>query len=177
MTLMDASEQAWKDVEGYEGLYKINNFGDVYSLIKHKILSPSKHKRGYHLVLLTKNKQHKQHYVHRLVAKAFIPNPQNKIEVNHKDGNKINNSVDNLEWCTRTENSEHAYLNGLRAMQCKTPVEALDLSNGYTCVYPSMSEASRRTGINIGNISRCCNGSCKSAGGFVFKKYMSEEMI
>lgn len=174
MFSLEASKQEWKDVKGYEGLYKISKTGVVYSLIKHRNLSYSKHKRGYHLVLLTKNKKHKQHYVHRLVAEAFIPNPQNKIEVNHKDGNKINNSVENLEWCTRVENSEHAYINGLRTMQCEISVEALNLSDGCTCIYPSMSEASRQTGINIGNISRCCNGKCKSAGGFVFRKHMSE---
>ena len=163
-------KEEWKDIPEYEGLYRISNFGSVYSLIKDKVLKPAKHKRGYEVIVLSKDKKHKTYLVHRLVAKTFIPNPQNKIEVNHKDGNKNNNNVLNLEWCTREENTRHAFLNGLRPMQCKIKIEALRLRDNCLFLYQSMSEASRQTGVNLGNISRCCNGKCNSAGGFVFKK-------
>lgn len=167
-------KEEWRDVPGYEGLYKISNCGDVFSLIKNKILQPAKHKKGYDLIVLTKDKKHKTHYIHRLVAKAFIPNPKNKIEVNHKDGNKNNNNVLNLEWCTREENTRHAFLNGLRPMKCQIETEAIRLYDNYSFIYPSISEASRSTGVNQGNISRCCNGKCNSAGGFVFRKIFND---
>ncbi len=125
-------EEIWKDIEGYEGIYQISNLGRVRSLdrivtrkgtpgyrgesgqffpgqiLKHKIS-----KFGYHRIGLFKNRKQKFLLIHRLVAKAFIPNPENKRAVNHKNGIKSNNKVQNLEWCTNKENSLHAKDNGL----------------------------------------------------------------
>lgn len=114
-------KEIWKDIEGYEGLYQISNFGRVKSLPKkngnsyqeERILKP-KNNQGYMQVNLYKNKKCKSIVIHRMVAKAFIKNEYNKREVNHIDGNKANNRVDNLEWCTPSENQKHAYRIGLK---------------------------------------------------------------
>ena len=162
--------EVWKAVKGYEGLYEISNTGKVKSLIKERLLKPWEHKKGYLVVKLTKDKSHKEFKIHRLVAQAFIPNIDNKEQVNHIDGNKHNNYVENLEWCNDAENRMHAYKNGLRKMEELIEVEMVSIDGNFIDKFPSISEASRRTGINIGNISRCCNGGCKTAGGYIFKR-------
>ena len=109
-------EEIWKDIEGYEGIYQVSNLGRVRSLDrkvwnytkKGRILKSHSNGHGYQNVSLhNKNKIEKHAYIHILVAKAFIPNPENKKEVNHKDFNKENNCADNLEWVTREENKKH----------------------------------------------------------------------
>ena len=160
----------WKPIAGYEGIYEISDNGEIKSLIKNRLLKPCIHKKGYLVVTLTKGNVHKHYYVHRLVAQAFIPNTDNKEQVNHIDGNKHNNYVENLEWCNNTENRTHAYKNGLRKMEEFIEVEMVSIDGKFIDKFPSISEASRRTGINIGNISRCCNGGCKTAGGYIFKR-------
>ena len=108
----------WKDVVGYEGLYQVNKNGQIYSLISNKTLKffyrGSRQDNKYLVVELHKNKKGKTISVHRIVAEAFIPNPNNLPCVNHKDGNKYNNCVDNLEWCTYSENNAHAFQTGLK---------------------------------------------------------------
>ena len=118
--------EIWKDVDGYSGLYQVSNFGNVKSLSKHvpcksgktrklpeKILKPAKTDSGYFVVCLSKNKISKHYKIHRLVASAFIENKERKKCVNHIDGDKTNNNVSNLEWCTYSENMKHAFSNGL----------------------------------------------------------------
>jgi len=105
-------EEIWKDIQGFEGLYKISNFGRVLSFKKGKMKNLCIDKDGYLVVnLYKKNKNHNKK-VHRLVADAFIPNPNNLPEVNHKNENndKANNYVDNLEWCTKSKNMKHSFL-------------------------------------------------------------------
>ena len=108
----------WKDVKDYEGLYRVNTQGEIYSFLSNKILKPfwrgSRSDNKYLVVDLHKNKTGKTISVHRIVAEAFIPNPDNLPCVNHKDGNKFNNCVDNLEWCTYSENNYHACRTGLK---------------------------------------------------------------
>lgn len=99
-------EEIWVDIFGFEGLYKISNYGRVYSLYTNKILSPGL-SQGYHYVVLSKNKQKFNKQVHRLVAENFIHNPANLPIINHKDENKINNFVNNLEWCTYSYNNTY----------------------------------------------------------------------
>ena len=102
-------EEIWKDVVGFEG-YKVSNFGNVKGKYG-RILKPAKDKKtGYYLVCLHKDKKPHTKTVHRLVAKAFIENPNEYPQVNHRDCVKTNNHVDNLEWCTREENEQHKYL-------------------------------------------------------------------
>lgn len=102
--------EIWRDIEGYEGLYQVSSWGRVRIVFcndLYKILNPETTKKGYLRVDLYNGPSRKHFKVHRLVAKAFIPNPKNKPQVNHKDGNKKNNSVTNLEWVTDAENKKH----------------------------------------------------------------------
>lgn len=124
--------EIWKDIPEYEGYYQVSNLGNVRSLDRIRETHPSAKKQfkvfkkgflltpdlthgGYLRFSLSKDKKTKKFSSHRLVAQAFIPNPENKEQVNHKDGNKLNNSIDNLEWCTGSENIRHAYKNGLQS--------------------------------------------------------------
>lgn len=112
--------EIWKDIPNYEGKYQISNFGNVISLNfanKHfpRLLKLKNHKDGYKLVGLSNGQANNKTFfaVHRLVAQAFIPNPENKEQVNHIDGDKSNNKVTNLEWVTPKENVIHAFVTGL----------------------------------------------------------------
>jgi len=124
-----SAEEIWKDIEGYEGIYKISSLGNVKTLSRHyyngeygnvkmfmeeKIRTPIKHPSGYLTMILCKNGVKKRYTIHRIVALNFIPNPDNKRCVNHIDGKKDNNAVSNLEWCTHKENNSHAIENKLR---------------------------------------------------------------
>lgn len=102
------------DIKGFEGIYEINKQGVIRSrYYKNKTLKYIVSTPGYYFVNLWKDKQHKGYFIHRLLAEAFIPNPENKAYVNHKDGNKMNNDLSNLEWSTPSENMQHAYDTGL----------------------------------------------------------------
>ena len=103
--------EIWKDIKGYEGYYQISSFGRV--MRNKKILKNKSHNHGYLTISLSCMGEIKYYTIHRLVALNFIPNPLNKLEINHKDGNKHNNKIDNLEWVTKKENCEHASINNL----------------------------------------------------------------
>ena len=109
------NKEIWKDCKGYEGKYQVSNFGRVWNVNNQKYLKPWISKGGYYLVnLMSKNGKIKHELIHRLVAIAFIDNPCNYPQVNHKDEDKTNNCVDNLEWCSRQQNVLHSYKLGLR---------------------------------------------------------------
>lgn len=99
--------EIWKDIAGYEGLYQISNYGNIRNS-KGRLLKYYENHKGYYKVGLNKNGKNSKFRVHRLVAQMFIPNPHEYPQVNHIDGNKQNNNVTNLEWCTNTENQIHA---------------------------------------------------------------------
>lgn len=105
--------ELWKDVVDYEGLYEVSNYGRVKNKKRDRLLSPHSDRAGYIKVGLYKDGKQKGQFVHRLVAMAFIDNPEEKSDVNHIDGDKSNNHVENLEWNTRSENLTHAYENRL----------------------------------------------------------------
>lgn len=108
-------KEIWKDIDGYKGKYQISNLGRVKSLKcnRERILKFTTMHKGYHAVSFDNYKNRKTFRVHRLVAQAFIPNPKNKPQVNHIDGNKLNNSINNLEWVSPAENIKHASDNNL----------------------------------------------------------------
>lgn len=177
--------EVWKPIPDYEDSYEVSNYGQVRSkdrytptrngeVFKKGVIKTLKEdKDGYFKVCLSKNSKKKSFFVHRLVALTFIENPNNYPVVNHKDGNKQNNKVENLEWCTRSENDKHAYRIGLRKVtDGGTSKEVVQLDKETLKVlfeYPSISEASKQTGISVQMISYCCNGKCKTAGGFVWR--------
>jgi len=165
-------QEIWKDIKDYEGIYQVSNLGNIKSFYKAKenIKKPTLSNKGYLRVALSKNKKSKKFAIHRLVAKTFLPNPNNYLDVNHKDGNKLNNCVDNLEWCSRSYNISHAWRNKLTKGGSKKLLQ-YDLNNNLIGEFISASEASRILHINVGDISSCCNHSHKhkTAGGFIWR--------
>lgn len=157
--------ERWTDIKGYEGLYLISDLGNVKSLRnnktrKEKILRLIRIDSGYLIVCLSKNGERKNHYVHRLVAQAFLPNPKNLPEINHKDENKQNNCVDNLEWCDRQYNIDYS-----KAKQ----VGQYDLKGNLIKTWKSAKEIQRRLGFDQSNISKCCRGEYKQSHGFFWQ--------
>lgn len=178
--------EKWKPIKGYIGLYEISTYGNVKILertykcfnkltnrmnervIKERITQGTINK-GYRRICLTKNKKEKNIFIHRLVAESFIPNPNNYDFVNHIDGNKQNNCVENLEWCTHSQNDLHAYKNKLRKTKPKREIIQYDLEGNKIAEYESIYEASKKLGLNNGHISRNAYGIGKRVGGYVFK--------
>ena len=160
-------KEIWKDIEGYEGLYQVSNLGRVKSKhrVSERILKPSINSRGYMLVILSKNGEYKSGKVHRLVAQSFIPNTENKPQVNHIDENKTNNMASNLEWVTVKENINH----GTRTERTSHKIKAIDIANGEYNYYNSISECARYLGIHKSNISQQLKGKRRVVGGYVFE--------
>lgn len=161
--------EIWRDITGYEELYQVSNLGRVKSLgndknRKEKILKPSKNKCGYLTICLHNDNKIKNFKVHRLVAEAFIPNPENKPEVNHEDGNKENCCVSNLTWATKSENMMHAYKKNL--INTRKVVLQFDNNNNLVKEWFSIREAERSLKIKHQSICRCCLGKRKTAGGY-----------
>lgn len=169
-------KEIWKDVEGYEGCYQVSNFGNIKSLNymqtgKEKILKGFKITNGYLAVNLSKDGKSKTHTIHRLVAKTFIENPDNLTQVNHKDEDKTNNRVDNLEWCCAKYNMNY----GTRTKrQSEILTNYQKFSKQVLCVetgkiYPSVMQVEREFGFAGSNISAVCRGKGKTAYGFHWK--------
>lgn len=171
-------KEEWRDIAGYKGLYQVSNFGNVRGIKRGGVLSPHTLQDGYCQVMLCKDGKVRGKLNHRLVAEAFIPNSDNKPQVNHIDGDKTNNKVDNLEWVTQSENQLHAIKTGLqtikRGSECynSVKVEMLDIETDEVVnVFDSMAEASAFIHKPHGNIWRCCNGLSKSAYGYKWRYY------
>lgn len=164
-------KETWKAIVRYEGIYEVSDEGNVRSLKfgKTKILNPRKTTCGYLQVRLCKDGIRKMMLVHRLVAEAFIPNPLNLAQVNHKDENKQNNAASNLEWCSASYNNNYG-TRLLRVAEAKSkPVQMFDKQGNLLATFPSMAEAERVTGINHCGIVKCCLGKLKSTGGYVWR--------
>lgn len=163
--------EVWKDIKGYEGVYMVSNWGRVKSLKygKEKVIKPRKAGIGYLQVVLFKNGKGKSYFVHRLVAQAFIPNPDNLPIINHKDEKPSNNNVDNLEWCNHCYNL--TYGSRIKRVLDKTskPTYQYTLDGELIAEYPSTMEVERQLGYSQGNISQCCNGKLKTANGYIWR--------
>ena len=165
------TDEIWCRIKGYEGLYEVSNFGRVKSIGygKERILKPLRNTRGYLQVNLWKNGEKKTYRVHRLVAQTFIPNPDNLQEVNHKDENKENNSVMNLEWCDRKSNCNYGTRNKRISEKCSKLVLQFTKDGEFVREWKSARDVQRNLGYYSKNISSCCTGRRKSANGFVWK--------
>lgn len=182
--------EKWKAIKDYEN-YEINTRGEVKNK-KGYILR--QHIMGNYLTIKLYKKKNNLLAVHRLVAKIFIPNPNSLPCVNHKDGNKLNNNVDNLEWCSYSENTKKAFELGLQKSWCGTKfgkehpnykfrgnwktqkeVNQYTLDGKFIHKYNSATEVERLIKISASHISECCNSKRKSAGGYIWK-YESEDL-
>lgn len=176
-------KEIWKDIPNYEGLYQISNFGNIRSIgrtiehktcyggfyhIKGKLLKPKIEKDGYYRICLIKNGQKKFHRINRLVAQTFIPNPNNYLIVNHKDENKLNNKVSNLEWCTQKYNVN--YGDGINKSKTKRSVKInqYNLNGDYIKTWNTMNDAIRYYNNNT-QICQCCKGKRNDACGYKWK--------
>lgn len=189
----DLPNEIWKDIEGWEGYYQISNLGRVKSIErKVKFLSckekPSKLKvdksilrqwlgHGYPQISLYKDCKGKNYSTHRLLAKAFISNPENKPHINHKDGIRHHLEISNLEWCTPKENHIHKYevlgyvSKGRKGKlsSCSKKVGQYDLSGNLIKIWDSQGEIERELGFEQANISACCRGKQRTSCGFKWK--------
>lgn len=164
-------EEIWKPIENYENLYEVSTLGRIRSLYnyrgKYHILKP-RLKKGYLQIGLRKHNKRCWYAVHRIVSKAFIPNPNNLPCVNHKNQNKLDNSVSNLEWCTYHYNNVY----GDRIQKCieKTgkPVIKYDMKGTIIERYVSASEAARQNCCDLSQLTKCCRGLIKTVKGFSY---------
>lgn len=140
-----------------------------------KILNSRVHSNGYLRVMLSIKGKHYDRYIHRLVAEVFIDNPCGYSEVNHLDGDKTNNNVDNLEWCNRSQNNKHAYAMGLRQVKgccgsCKKPVAQIDLqTNRVLKIFNSIDSAAKEFNCNHSSITNCCMKRHNTTRGFKWR--------
>lgn len=178
----------WKSVDGFEGYYEVSDTGNVRSVDRYITDSCGKtrllkgfmmkqteatgriNSDGYYVVNLHKNHKSYVIAVHRIVATAFIENPDNYPTVNHIDGNKHNNNVRNLEWASYKTNNVHALKNALRKPR-GTRVYQYDATGNFIAKYCSVCNASKHTGVSRSMISHCINGRSKSAGGYLWSKF------
>lgn len=194
---MDNSIEIWKDIEGYEGMYQVSNMGRVRALDRVKpnsggqiakghILPQSDNGHGYRFVSLWKFNKGRRFYVHRLVASAFIPNPNNFPIINHKDENKSNNRYENLEWCTQKYNINYGnHMKRLKesyiANGNNRPIDVYDKNGAFLKTFDCSNEVCKELGVHRRGLYLVCQGVAKSYKGYRFafhgeplKPYMKE---
>lgn len=173
-----------KSINGYEGIYVISNSGDVWSLSRPYInnkgkttkIKPIKKinsfldgKGNYKMVGLSKDGKRIKYLLHRLVAITFIEKKHGKDEVNHIDGNKQNNYIENLEWCSRIENIRHSIDTGLKKITKGKEILQKDRQGRIIAEHKSIRSAGRSIGKEMGNIANCCRGAVKTAYGYIWE--------
>ena len=173
--------ETWKPISGFNEAYEVSDLGNIRSIkrtinqfghktnynrvFSGKILKPRTQNSGYLLIWLSKNGISKPYLMHRLIALEFIPNTQNYLCVNHKDGDKLNNQVDNLEWCNHSENLKHAY-RVLKQKRNSKPVKCVELNQ----IFPSMAEAAKKFNMSKSSIYHVLVGRNKTAGGYTWER-------
>lgn len=175
--MSNMEKEIWKAIKGYEGLYEVSNLGNVRSLdridrINHfwkGNMLKLKNDKGYYRATLCKDGNKKMFFIHRLVAEAFILNPNNYPIINHKDENPLNNRVENLEWCTHQYNSNYGTCIERRAEKTSKPILQFSLSGEFIKEYPSAEEAAKQLSIYKQNICKVLKGKRKKCGGYVWK--------
>lgn len=162
-----------KDIKNYEGLYSVTSCGKVWSYKSKKFLKPRANRNGYLQVMLYKDGRGLNHYIHRLVAAAFIDNPLGLPEVNHKDECKEHNYINNLEWISHKENNNHGSRNKRMGEAHRKPIYCVELDR----VFESQAAACRELNINAGQLSGVLRGTTrhKTAGGYHWKYYNGED--
>lgn len=183
----NAIEEIWKPIAGFEGLYEVSNYGRVKSLTRYKkVIKPIIMNSGYYQYQLWHKGKCRVASGHRLVAQAFIPNPDNKPFVNHKDENKLNNFVDNLEWVTHVENCRYGTAiarrtehfdysnkrinNANQIKACSKPIAQYTKDGKLIRRWSSAAECARENGWDASNIRRNCTGKRPHAYGYIFKE-------
>lgn len=165
------NNEEWRDVVGYEGIYEVSNMGNVRNKKTLRIIKPFISYHNYVRVPLRKNGKDRKRFLHRLVADAFIPNPENKEIVNHINGNKQDNRIENLEWCTYSENNVKAIKDGLRSTKRKIICQYKN--NMLIAKWRSISSASKYLNLPLGSISACLHynekhNDYRMVGGYVW---------
>ena len=188
---MLSDEEIWRDIKGYEGLYEVSNLGQIKSLdrykytkgrygimktkIKGRLLKPCLNHDGYEEIVLSKDGKSKMYRLHRIVAETFINNFDNKNQVNHKNGNKLDNKVQNLEWCNCKDNIHHALKNNLmkpakgKEHYMAKEVGKYNENNQLIEKYDTIVQAGKLNKISDTNIIHCLKGRTKKAGGYKWK--------
>lgn len=162
-------EEIWKDIEGYYDLYQVSNMGRVKSLRNNIILKSKIERSGYERVVLSVNNIPKDYSVHRLVANAFIQNPNNYPIVNHKDENRTNNCADNLEWCTQKYNVNYGTGIAKRVKSQSKKVLQFKTDGTFVKEWESTMAVQRNLGFNQSHIVDVCNGKRRIANGYIWK--------
>lgn len=178
---IEMKKEIWKDIPGYEGYYQASTCGRIRSvdrivrqqgrgkafdgLRKGRILKSRLLNSGYLVVWLCKDGKSKALTVHRLIADTFIPRNDERSDVNHKDGNKGNNNIENLERCTKSENIKHSY----RVLKHKSPYKKSVVCVETGMIYMSISDAERDMELYPSSVSHVINGKCKTAGGYTWR--------
>ena len=168
--------EKWKNISGWSEKYQISSAGRIRSINykrtgQARILNGFTKVNGYQTISFREGgagSKQRRFMVHRLVAESFIPNPDNKKYVNHKDGNRENNDVSNLEWCTRSENERHKiYTLGHTSGSCIPPKQVICVETGE--IFPSVTAAARSIGVCQESVSSALRGKSKTSGGFHWK--------
>ena len=155
-----------KDIAGYEGLYAVTPEGEVWSYRNECFLKPVTNRYGYMRVVLFKDNEKKMYYIHRIIAKTFLPNPENLPQVNHKDENKTNNCLQNLEWCDSKYNANYGTRNEKVSNKHKKAILQYTLDGEFVREWNSASDVGKKVSNNI---RRCLRGRNKTAYGYIWK--------
>lgn len=169
--------EVWKDIPNYEGLYQVSNLGRIRNCPNKPgawnkeaiIIKTMLNTYGYPMFSLCKNGKRKTGLVHRCVAEAFIPNPQNLPQINHKDEDKTNNRVDNLEWCDCQYNNTYGTRIDRAIKKTNKAVCQYDLDGNFIKKWDSLSQINKELGFLQGNISSCCHGRYKTMYNYIWK--------